>query len=252
MIIRNIYHKIEIHFLFYLISFLALITGNFKNFCLFMSLLIIHECGHVLAGLYYKWNIEKVVIFPFGALTIFKDHLNKPIKEEFFIVIMGPLFQCLFYFLLSSYQIPHLESFHYGLLFFNLLPIVPLDGSKLANLIYQRFFSYWSSYYFSLFLSLCCFVYLCYQLKFSLVFFLILCTLIFKVISYFNSRYSLFSKFIMERLLYSFTFKRRKIIFGKNIRKMKRDTQHLFYISNMYYTEREFLQKRFDFTKKKC
>ena len=119
---RNIYHKIQIHPFFYLTAFVALITGNFKSFSLFMSILLVHELGHISAGLYYKWNIDRVILFPFGALTVFKDHLNKPIKEELMIVLMGPIFQCFYYYLLSFYSIPSIATYHYGLLFFNLLP----------------------------------------------------------------------------------------------------------------------------------
>lgn len=251
MIIKNIYKKIEINPFFYVIAFLAFITGNFKNFCLFMSILIVHECGHILSGIYFKWVIEKITLYPFGALTIFKDHLNKPIKEEFWIVIMGPIFQCLFYQLLSSCSLPHLKNFHYGLLLFNLLPIVPLDGSKLVLLFYQRFFSYFSSHYFIFILSIgSIFILLPFVIK-TLISLLLVITLIPKIISFFSERYSLFSKFLLERVLYSFNFPRRKIIDGNQLKKMKRDTKHLFLINNSYVTEQRLLQKMFDFKRDK-
>ena len=50
--------------------------------------------------------------------------------------------------------------------------------------------------------------------------------------------------FLMERYLYSFSFKKRKKV--KNIGSMFRDYKHLFYIDNKYQTENEILQKRFD------
>ena len=48
----------------------------------------------------------------------------------------------------------------------------------------------------------------------------------------------------MERYLYKFNFKRRKIV--RNTNSMFRDNKHLFYIDNKYQTEDEILQKRFD------
>ncbi len=251
MIIKNIYHKIKIHPFFYLTSFIVLMTGNFKEFTIFMILLLIHECGHILVGIYFKWNIESVMIFPFGALTVFKDHLNKPIKEELLIVLMGPIFQCLCYLVLCLYQIPNLETYHYGLLLFNLLPITPLDGSKIWVLIYQRFFSYFYSQSFLFIFSIFHIILLYFISKHSLVLYFILMILISKVIKEFKSRHMLFSKFILERTLYPFQFPRRKIIKGTNIKKMKRDTKHLFYINKNYYTERAYLQKIFDFKGKK-
>lgn len=251
LIIKNIYKKIEIHPFFYVITFLVLLTGNFNTFCLFMSLLMVHECGHIMAGLYFKWNIEKVVLFPFGALTVFQDHLNKPIKEEWVIVLLGPIFQCLFYRFLCSYSIPSLSSIHYGLLFFNLLPIIPLDGSKIVLLIYQVFFSYWSSYYFILCLSIIGLFSFFLTLKNIFVLYLILIILFTKIITLFQRRYQLFSKFLLERFLYSFSFPKRKTIIGGETKKMKRDTKHLFFIDGRYETEKEYLQKMFDFKGKK-
>ncbi len=216
-----------------------------------MSLLIVHECGHILTGLRLKWNIESVWIFPFGALTIFKDHLNKPIKEELLIVFMGPLFQMLFYLFLLPYQIPNLENYHYGLLLFNLLPIIPLDGSKILVLIYQRFFSYFSSQFFLTLISIYTLIMLFLMSTHTLILYFIIIILISKTITEFKKRHILFSKFILERILYTFSFPKRKIIKGNKIKKMKRDTKHLFYINKNYITERVYLQKVFDFKGKK-
>lgn len=55
--------------------------------------------------LYYKWRIEKIIILPFGGLTIFNEFVNKRIKEEFVILILGPLFQITFYYLLLYLKI---------------------------------------------------------------------------------------------------------------------------------------------------
>ncbi|MEG2457970.1 MAG: hypothetical protein RSB41_03675, partial [Bacilli bacterium] len=53
--------------------------------------------------LYYKYDLEKIVIFPFGGISIYNALLNSSIKDELFIMIMGPLFQiiftCFIYFL---------------------------------------------------------------------------------------------------------------------------------------------------------
>ena len=60
-----------------MVAFIAVITGNFKGFLLFTLIIIIHELGHILAALFYKWHIEKVLLLPFGALTIFHEKINK-------------------------------------------------------------------------------------------------------------------------------------------------------------------------------
>ena len=37
-------------------------------------------------------------MLPFGGVTIFNEDLNRPIYEEFIILIMGPVFQIVFSF----------------------------------------------------------------------------------------------------------------------------------------------------------
>ena len=54
----------------------------------------------------------------------------------------------------------------------------------------------------------------------------------------------LFNKFLLERYLNEFKFKKEKII--NNVSKMKKDYRHLFYIDNKYMTENTFLKKMFD------
>lgn len=210
-----------------------------------MTILLVHELGHILVALSLKWHIAKVKLYPFGALTLFEEHLNKPLKEEMLIVLAGPFFQILFYLFCVNFQWPYLKEFHYGLLCFNLLPIVPLDGSKILNLIYQSFFSYWSSFYFLFFVSILMLPILFFQCDNSLVFILILITLCMDIIENFQNRKFCFRKFLLERILYSFSFSKRKTIF--HIRQMKRDTKHLFLKDNHYISEDNYLQKMFDF-----
>lgn len=212
-----------------------------------MAILLFHELGHVLVARYFKWHIEKVKLYPFGALTLFEEHFNKPIKEEMLIVLAGPFFQILFYHLFSHFDWDYFKEFHYSLLYFNLLPIVPLDGAKIVTLIYQLIFSYWSSFYFIFVVSIFMLPFLFLQFGFSLVFFLILITLCMDILETFQNRKFCFQKFLLERLLYRFSFVKRKIILNGNIKKMKRDTKHLFYQNNHYISEERYLQKMFDF-----
>src|SRR5690554_6158762 len=115
---------------------------------------MIHETGHVLMALYYGWNIDKIIVLPFGGLTVFKEHLNKPLFEEFMILIMGPLLQCFFYFL-ANFLSPNyiLTNYHYALLIFNLFPIIPLDGSKLINIIISKVLPFKPSHLIGIYIS---------------------------------------------------------------------------------------------------
>ena len=53
-----------------------------------------------------------------------------------------------------------------------------------------------------------------------------------------------FNKFLLERYLNNFNYKKHKVI--KNINSMKKQTKHIFNINNKFYTEKEIIRKVFD------
>ena len=236
----KIISKIKIHPLFYIVAFLTTITGFFKDFSYIMIIILIHEMGHILTSLYYKWNIDKIIILPFGGITIFNEKINRPLKEELLIALSGPIMQLMFFYFFRNTII---LKYHYFLLFFNLLPIVPLDGSKIFNLLLNYLLSFKLSYIFTLIISFVSLIFLMF-IKFNLVILMVFMFLMIKIIEEFFNRKNIFNKFLMERHLYKFSFKKRKIV--NNVDSMFRDYKHLFYIDNQYKTEDEILQTKFD------
>ena len=235
--------KFKIHPLFYLTSFICFITGNFKDFVIFTSIIIIHELGHIVGALICNWNIEKVILLPFGGITIFKEHLNKSLKQELLITILGPSFQLIFYFLYKNN--PNFSNFNNLILFFNLLPIYPLDGSKIINILLNRLFSFKFSHKMTIFISIITLIILILLgIKYNLLIILILIFLIIELIKEIYKHKYYFNKFLLERYLYNFKFKRNKII--KNINQMKKETKHILYVDKKYCTEKEILMKMFD------
>ncbi len=226
-----------------------MITGNFKGFLIFSIIILIHELGHILPALYYKWNIEKVILLPFGALTLFKEKINKPLKEEFIILISGPLIQIIFtYILLKINYNEDILNYSKLILFFNLLPIYPLDGSKLLNIILNKITNFKKSHLLTIYISFLTIIFLFFKIKISLIFILIIIFIIIKVLEELKNHNNIFNKFLLERYTYNINFKKRKTI--NNIKQMKRDYKHIIYSKGKYLTEREILRKRFDFKKK--
>lgn len=199
-------------------------------------------------GILFKWNIEKVILLPFGALTIFNEDLNRSIFEEFLIVIMGPIFQIIF--TLFVYYFWNLdEVFYYSLsiLCFNLLPIYPLDGSKLLNLFLNKLISFKRSHMIIIMISVLTIFVLILGSDFNLIFLLILMFLFMRVIKEIKTHESMFNRFLLERYLKKYRFKKIKKIKSLNLNKMRRDYRHLFYDGFKYVSEGEILKKRFDF-----
>ncbi|MCA0986209.1 M50 family metallopeptidase [Guptibacillus algicola] len=126
-------------------------TGRFKEVILLFSIVLIHELGHAVAAHYYRWRISKIVLLPFGGVAVVDEHGNRPIHEEFMVILAGPLQHLwmvgagfvLFEAGMMSDSLFNLFIFHNMIvLLFNLLPIWPLDGGKLLFLLYTIMFPY--------------------------------------------------------------------------------------------------------------
>lgn len=232
----KIISKIKIHPFFYIVLFITFITGHFKEFIYLIFIILFHELGHILGAIYYKWNISKIVILPFGGITIFNEKINKPLKEQFIITILGPIFQIILSFFITNQNI---YNYHLILLIFNLLPIIPLDGSKLLNIILNKIFPFRISKIISIVISFVAII-LILTIKLSLINILILLFLIIKNIKEIIDYKYLINKFILERYTYNFNFNKRKII--NNYKNMYMEHYHIIFINNHYYTEKEVLK----------
>ena len=243
---KNILNKIYIHPLFIMTLFIFVSIGYFRFLIYFMVLIIVHELGHIIISLLFKWNIDKIIILPFGGLTKYNEIINRPLIEEFLIAISGIIFQYIFYLLVKDFiDYKYFKTIHYFIILFNLIPIYPLDGSKILNIFFNIITSFKNS------LELTIIISYIFIIIFSLLFFninkiiaLILIFLLLEVNKLYKERKQIFNKFLLERYLNEFKFKRKKTI--KNIDKMKKDYKHLFYIDGKYLTENYFLKKMFD------
>lgn len=236
----KIISKIKIHPLFYFVAGVCILTGFFKYFIFLFIIILIHELGHILTSLFFDWNIKKIAILPFGGITIFEDKINRSMIEEFLIAIMGPIFQ-LFLFFVKNKLFFNINLF---ILLFNLIPIFPLDGSKILNVGLNYLFPFKKSHIISIIISLISITTIILLLKFNLILITIFLFLILKTFKEIKYHSYLFNKFLFERYLYNFNFKKSKII--KNEYQMKRDYKHLFFIQNEYQTEKQYLSNLFD------
>lgn len=227
-------------------AFICFFTGQFKSFLIITIITFIHELGHLLGAFFYKWNVEKVLLLPFGALSIFKEDINRPLKEEFIILILGPLFQIIFVNIyLHFHYSENIYNINNSLLFFNLMPIYPLDGSKLLNIILNKVTSFKKSHILTIYLSFLFIIFILLKTSFNLVLLIALSFTLVKVIEEYIKRHQIFNRFLLERYMNNYHFKKEIIV--NNINDMKRDYRHLFKEKNTYITEREKLKKRFDF-----
>lgn len=251
MIIKTL-SKIKIHPLFYIFALIAILTGLFNEFLIFTIIIIVHEMGHIMAGLILKIKPKKIIILPFGGLTIFEMPINTRLYKELIIATMGPIFQILFWFIICKiYNNNIFNYYNLFILIFNLLPISPLDGSKILNILMNKITSFKNSYFITVYISIVTillFIYIVVTYKYSLGLIVIIFFLVRKVIKdYFNFDF-IFNKFLLERYKNDFHFSKRKVI--KKVDRMQKEYYHVIKVRDKYLTEKEFLRKRFDFKEK--
>lgn len=237
-LITKIRSKVIIHPLYYVVAFIAFITGYFKAFSIYTIIILVHELGHLLAALILKWPIEKITVYPFGCMSTFGNKLNSSVYEEFLVLIYGPLFQILFNMIYPT-------SYHYFILFFNLLPIYPLDGSKLLFLFFTKVTSYYYSYIYIYIISYLTIIILIIR-DINFMNYLLLSYLMYDVYRYIKVLDDIMLKFYYERYKDNYKFKKNRIIIGKNKHYMFKERNNYFFMDHKYYSEHEILRKEFD------
>lgn len=138
-----------------------------------------------------------------------------------------------------------IRIYHYSILIFNLLPIYPLDGGKIVNIL----LSFKLPFKLSLKLTICIsymtlifFIIINYP-NFYLNFIIITIYLLYKIILEEKQIEYIYNKFLLERYLYNYHFKNKKIIKTEN--NFYKNTKHIIKKNNNYYLEREFLEKKY-------
>ena len=196
-------------------------------------------------GLFLGWNVDKICLYPYGGVTKFNEDINRKLIEELLILLNGPLFQII-YFMIGYYLFNDKSFIYYNLsiLIFNLLPIYPLDGGRILNIILSYFLSFRLSYYLSIIISLfISIIFIIYSILNNYTFNIILMFLIVlvKVFIEIKKRNYYFNKFLLERYLNNYSFN--KCISVSSIKKMMRDKRHIIFYNNSYITEKEYLRK---------
>ena len=180
---------------------------------IYMSLIIFHELGHFLTALLFNWKFDKIYIYPLGGVTLFKDRVNKPFIEELLVTIMGPIFQIILTIILVNIY-EDIIIYSNTLLVFNLLPITPLDGGRLTEIIMSYFLPFKKSMNYIIKISFIIWI-LIFTLILktnSLVIIISFLFLIFKIIDENKKISYYYNKFIIERVLHIYKGKNKRII----------------------------------------
>ena len=138
--------SIKIDLKIFLFLFLFLLTSQFEIYIILFVFAILHELGHLVAGLILKFRPEEVQLTPMGLQISFKTQpkeINAKIKRAI-IAIAGPITNFAIAVIaiivawvsgnaqnIYIYQIIIYSNFLIGM--FNLIPIYPMDGGRLLK-----------------------------------------------------------------------------------------------------------------------
>ncbi len=138
--------KIDLKIFIFMILFLF--TSQIETYATMMIFAIIHEFGHLIAGLILGMKPEKMEIMPYGVSISFKimlDDYNKKIHngnlleiKKIIVALAGPFTNLLI--ILATWNINQnvfssliIIYANILLIIFNLLPIYPLDGGRILK-----------------------------------------------------------------------------------------------------------------------
>lgn len=138
--------RIDLKIFIFLILFYF--TKQIEIYAMIMIFAIIHELGHLLAGILMGMKPEKIEIMPFGVSISFKINVkeyNRKIKKgnvleikKIIVALAGPITNFIIILITSNLKLDLIKSMliiytNFLIMIFNLLPIYPLDGGRILK-----------------------------------------------------------------------------------------------------------------------
>lgn len=129
------------HPLFLLVGVWYACTGELFLFLLSALVAIQHECAHAFASARLGYQLNKIVLMPFGAI-IDGDLRGISFKDEIYVALCGPLCNLITaaFFVALWWLVPTMYAFtdtacysSLSIAVINLLPAYPLDGGRILK-----------------------------------------------------------------------------------------------------------------------
>ena len=246
--------SLEFHSSYLLVVFGLALTGNYLLIIVITSLILVHELGHFFMARVFGIRSSKIIIYPFGGITKINSLVNLDIFVELLIASAGVISQFIYYLFLSflyhksllrEYTMDLYTLYNSRMIFFNLMPIYPLDGGRILYLIICYFFPYKISnniiiIFSFIFIGILLFFHIYYYSYVNIIFYFVL---VYYLIKFYDKRNYLYNLFLLERYLYSISFSKVKRV--NNFRFMYKNRSHIIFNGKEYVKENTFLKNLF-------
>lgn len=250
---KNILDKVRIDYSTYILILIGLLSGYIKNIMIILVIVLVHELGHVFFFSLFKMDIESIVIYPFGGVSKVNKKIHERIYKDILISLGGIIFQGLLIiviYLLYKYSIivdstyNMYISYNKSIILFNLIPIIPLDGSKLLLSICSKYMSYRISYITMIFVG--CFsllLFILYNMIFKLNDIVVYLFLLVSLINCIKEYKYVKGKFYLERILYD-NYYNEIINDSFDIKDMRIDKYYYYKNKDRYINEKDYILKK--------
>lgn len=231
-----------------IIYLLLCLGGSFKQVILSFLIIIWHEMGHIFFLRIFKVSIDKISIYPFGGLITTNKLLNYPPLRELFISLGGIINQLILAFCFKKlFSFNYINSYTYylfmklnlSILYFNLIPIYPLDGYLILSSILNIWIPYLKSNILSIIISLgglIIFIIVSFNLKINSIF--VISFLVYKIYIYLKDYKYYKNKFILERIIYDVPY--HKIVYKSYYSPYYLGLNKYYYFN--YQSEKKYLK----------
>lgn len=230
--------------------FILFLCGYIRVGITIFLIVLIHEVGHVLVCLLFGYKIKSVTLYPFGGLTRVEKDINTSPYKELILASAGLFMQIILYVVALCFGYRDLLFYKYNksIFLFNLLPIIPLDGSVIVYSLLNRFTTFKNSYKAYIVVSIISLViYIIINYKYSLNNYLIVSIFIYKIYEGIKNYKYVYNRFLVERYLKKYHFKYISTREG-DLDILKIDTYQYFKNGGKITSEREKLAEMFDKT----